>query len=71
MSLDPGSAVLCLAVAALLDLTFREPPAALHPVVLVGRLTKTFKRLAPRRGGPACLAGAAYTATACFGVPLS
>lgn len=41
---------LCLLLAVLLDLTFGEPPAPLHPVVWLGKVIACFRRSAPRRG---------------------
>jgi adenosylcobinamide-phosphate synthase len=53
-----------LAAAIGLDLAFGEPPAALHPVVWIGRLVAAFERRAPRGSPMAELAyGAALTAT--------
>jgi adenosylcobinamide-phosphate synthase len=43
-----------LAVALLLDAAFGEPPAALHPVVWIGRFIRLLERHAPR-GAPAQL----------------
>jgi adenosylcobinamide-phosphate synthase len=39
-----------LAGALALDLTWGEPPNALHPVVWMGRVASTLERMAPRRG---------------------
>ncbi len=39
-----------LAAAVALDLLLPEPPAALHPVVWMGRATKALERRAPRSG---------------------
>jgi adenosylcobinamide-phosphate synthase len=45
----PSSAAMLLGAVAL-DLAFGEPPAAVHPVVWMGRLGRGLERLAPARG---------------------
>jgi adenosylcobinamide-phosphate synthase len=50
-----GERVVVLVLALLLDLALGEPPAALHPVVAVGRLVRALERRAPRDGAIAHL----------------
>lgn len=51
MSLGPGAlAVAALALALALDLGLGEPPAALHPVVWMGKVIAGLERRAPRAG---------------------
>lgn len=57
LGLDPVSACGVIGLALLLDLVAGEPPAAVHPVVIVGRAIGALRRRAPRRGTPAFLAG--------------
>ena len=38
------------ALAVVLDLAFGEPPAALHPVVWMGKVLGLLVRIAPKRG---------------------
>ncbi|MBI2266145.1 MAG: cobalamin biosynthesis protein [Armatimonadetes bacterium] len=47
-----------LSVALALDLAFGEPPAALHPVVWMGKLATWLERLAPRGNVPRLAYGA-------------
>lgn len=55
-------ALLVLAGAVALDLLLGEPPAAVHPVVWMGRLQRALRRHAPARPAPAFLYGAAMAA---------
>ncbi len=47
---DPGTALLALAAALLLDLLLGEPPNAVHPVAWMGRTVAVLERAAPRSG---------------------
>ncbi|HNY32423.1 MAG TPA: adenosylcobinamide-phosphate synthase CbiB [Fibrobacteria bacterium] len=47
-------------IAFLMDLVFAEPPAAIHPVVWMGRLLKRFQGFLPRSPGRAFWAGAGF-----------
>lgn len=49
--------VLVLGMAWALDEAFGEPPAAMHPVVWIGGLTRSLERLLPRGRPPVELAG--------------
>src|SRR5204863_4005284 len=51
-------ALVVLAGALALDLFVGEPPAALHPVVWMGRFYRALRRRAPRRPAPAFAWGA-------------
>jgi len=59
--LEPAIIVL---LAAVLDRTLGEPPAALHPVVWIGTVTAHLRRRAPRRGRVRQLAWGAAVAVA-------
>lgn len=45
---DSGHLALVLLLAAVLDVVFGEPPAAVHPVVWIGKLIGTLKKAAPK-----------------------
>jgi adenosylcobinamide-phosphate synthase len=45
-----AAAVALLPVAVILDMTFGEPPSAIHPVVWMGHAVKLCERRAPARG---------------------
>lgn len=45
---DSGHLALVLLLAAAIDIFFGEPPAALHPVVWIGKLISFFKNAAPK-----------------------
>jgi adenosylcobinamide-phosphate synthase len=58
---------LVLAAALALDLTVREPPVALHPVVWMGRAIAPLKRLAPRSAPVELLIGTLYVVLVTLG----
>ncbi|HEX8539075.1 MAG TPA: CobD/CbiB family cobalamin biosynthesis protein, partial [Cystobacter sp.] len=56
-------AVLVLVAALVVDLTWGEPPTAVHPVVWMGRLQRRLRRLAPRAPVPAFFHGLVMAVT--------
>lgn len=69
--MDGGThALVVLGAALVVDLVWGEPPAALHPVVWMGRLQRRLRRLAPRAPAPAFLhgLGMAVAGPALFGL---
>ena len=45
---DSGHLALVLLLAAVIDIVFGEPPAAVHPVVWIGKLISFLKNAAPK-----------------------
>ena len=50
LTYTPGELILILSLAVLIDLIFGEPPAAIHPVVWIGKLIGFLKEKAPASG---------------------
>nr|WP_269850483.1 cobalamin biosynthesis protein [Methanosarcina horonobensis] len=44
---DSGHLALVLLLAAVIDIVFGEPPAAVHPVVWIGKLINFFEKCSP------------------------
>jgi adenosylcobinamide-phosphate synthase len=66
----PLEALGVLGLAWLLDLTLAEPPAALHPVVWMGRVIAPLKRMQPGSARRELVLGALYALTVACGFGL-